>query len=133
MNPESKFSHRFCDQILIRGHYQRIEASSGSGIPDINYAHNGMECWIETKIADGWKVRLRPYQWAWMQRRIRASGKVSVVAEVGVMIAIFRAEKMRVHSNGMYLQISSSADLLINWDDPLRIDKVHTTLFGSVP
>lgn len=132
MNPESKFSQWLIDKVLNQGHAQRIETTTTSGVPDINYATIDGECWIETKIAVGWRVNLRPYQWAWICRR-RIYGRVFVIAETGVMIAIFNGKTLNATLSGDHMVITTGADLLINKDDPQRIQKVHDCLFNSIP
>lgn len=61
----------------IRAHWQRIETGgTGLGIPDLNYCVIGKEGWIELKHTTSWKVRVRPDQCAWAERRARAGGRI---------------------------------------------------------
>lgn len=63
----------------LPGDWQSIEAESiGRGVPDANYCINGFEGWVEFKQTTGWTVDLRPEQVAWMQRRARNGGKVTI-------------------------------------------------------
>jgi hypothetical protein len=58
-------------------HFQRIETGgTGLGIPDLNYAGEGREGWIELKKSDAWAVDISPNQIGWAERRQRAGGKV---------------------------------------------------------
>ena len=62
---------------LPRWDWQRVENSAvGRGVPDMNGCFSGVEVWIENKTTDGWAVDLRPEQYAWAARRIRAGGRV---------------------------------------------------------
>lgn len=62
-------------------HWQSIETGgTGRGIPDLNACHNGREVWIELKRVDGWQVKFRPEQVAWIERRARVGGRVYVMA-----------------------------------------------------
>lgn len=59
----------------------RIENTAGSGTPDINACYNGIELWIETKIMQPkGVVHIRPYQYAWIRRRVVSGGKVFILA-----------------------------------------------------
>jgi hypothetical protein len=61
--------------------YQRIETgSTGRGIPDVNYCHQGGEFWVELKIVKGRSIDLSPEQVAWHFRRTRAGGKTFIIA-----------------------------------------------------
>lgn len=52
-------------------YWMRIESTTGSGIPDLNGIHNGIEFWVELKIGT---PRLRPAQVAW-HTRAKAQGR----------------------------------------------------------
>jgi hypothetical protein len=64
---------------LPRVHFQSVETwSTGQGVPDLNYCSIGVEGWIELKKSDGWVVDFSPQQIAWIERRLRAGGRVFV-------------------------------------------------------
>jgi hypothetical protein len=48
-------------------------------VPDVNYCGEGSEGWIELKKTDGWVVNVSPHQVAWMERRMRAGGRVFIM------------------------------------------------------
>lgn len=57
--------------------WQSVETwSTGRGVPDLNYCHNGCEGWIECKATSTDKVDIRPEQIAWAERRARHGGRV---------------------------------------------------------
>lgn len=63
----------------IAGDWQSIEAEAmGRGVPDANYCIDGEEGWIEFKKTTGWTVDLRKEQSAWLERRARNGGRVTV-------------------------------------------------------
>lgn len=65
---------------LPQVHWQRIEtAGVGSGVPDLNYCCDGAEGWVELKRATGRVVGVRPTQVAWIERRMRAGGRVFIM------------------------------------------------------
>lgn len=60
-------------------HWQSVETwSTGQGVPDLNYCINGREGWIELKATSGWKVNISPEQVAWIERRMRNGGCVTI-------------------------------------------------------
>ena len=67
-------------------HWQRIETITGSGVPDVNGCHNGVEVWLELKIIRGIgkpyfqsSQGLTPVQCAWLENRWRAGGRAFVL------------------------------------------------------
>ena len=67
---------------LPRFHWQRIETGGvGRGIPDLNYCVGGIEGWVEGKrVTSGRRLDspLSPEQSAWIERRARAGGRVTI-------------------------------------------------------
>lgn len=65
---------------LRRGyHWQSIESGgTNRGIPDANGCSSGIEFWIEYKKAKGNVVPIRPEQVGWIERRVRAGGRVFI-------------------------------------------------------
>jgi hypothetical protein len=51
---------------------------TGRGIPDANYCYNGIEGWIEFKSSHHWRVKMRPGQIGWIERRIDHGGRAYV-------------------------------------------------------
>lgn len=65
----------------VGGDWQRIESGlTGGGIPDINACRKGKEIWIELKVVDGRRVKMRPEQVGWHLRRARAGGVTFILA-----------------------------------------------------
>jgi Holliday junction resolvase len=59
--------------------WQAIESpTTGGGIPDTNFAHGGVEGWVENKTTSSWKVKFRTEQIGWLERRARAGGRVTI-------------------------------------------------------
>jgi Holliday junction resolvase len=58
---------------------QRIETSTGNGVPDVNCCKNGEELWLELKCLDTVEPILRPMQYAWMLRRVKAGGTCVII------------------------------------------------------
>lgn len=75
---------------------QRVESGSTSeGIPDVNYCLQGVEGWIELKVAKLTKrppyiitIGLRPAQAFWLARRRRAGGRAWVLAAIPPMAEV---------------------------------------------
>ena len=108
MSSEKQFSTWLMKRLNERGHAQRIETTTGNGVPDINWAVGGKECWIETKIGCLDHVLLRKEQFAWGTRRIAAGGNVRVFAYCpahdNISIFVF---PLLVKVHGKYLRIVS--------------------------
>jgi hypothetical protein len=111
MNPETKFSRWVCSHFLHEADVQRIEAFSGSGIPDINACFRGVEFWIETKIMQpNGRVYLRKYQYAWIRRRVNAGGRVFIFAIDSLMnVHIYRGQELEATGSDDRLMITSPA------------------------
>lgn len=62
-------------------HWQRIETTTGPGVPDINGCYMGKDTWIELKINIPKKgVLLRKEQYAWITKRNMKGGRIYVLA-----------------------------------------------------
>lgn len=48
------------------------------GVPDANYCYRGIEGWIETKACEHRRIRIRPAQIGWIERRLDHGGRVFV-------------------------------------------------------
>lgn len=62
-------------------HWQRVENTVGTGVPDVNGCKNGVEVWVElkegVKLSSGIvRIKIRREQNAWLLRRHRAGGLV---------------------------------------------------------
>lgn len=62
---------------LRDGDWNSIETGfTAGGVPDSNYCFpGGKEGWVEGKLTHGWKVKVRPAQVGWMDRRSRKGGR----------------------------------------------------------
>ena len=48
--------------------FQRIETTTGIGVPDLWVCHRGFQLWIELKAAPNTNVQIRKSQYAWITR-----------------------------------------------------------------
>lgn len=76
---EATFSQWLIRQMNPYFHCQRVEVTTGSGVPDINCCWHEGEFWIETKISKSASVYLRKYQKPWILQRQLFGGKVYVL------------------------------------------------------
>lgn len=82
MKPEALLYHRIRDNLGFAWDVQRIESTTGRGIPDITASNHIIgEIWIEAKV--GTKPRLEPEQFAWMMRRSAFGGRCCIIASEG--------------------------------------------------
>lgn len=72
-------------------HWQRFEDSCSTGIPDLNGCDDGVEVWIEAKVADAkGRVDVRPAQIAWLTRRWAAGGLAWLLVERDDALRLYR-------------------------------------------
>ena len=91
---------------------QRIETSTGSGVPDLNVCYEGKEVWVELKANN---KLLRKEQHAWAMRRAHHYGRVFCLAKIGDKIHVHFYPEVTVKPYGdgaKYVEIVS---------EPLRI------------
>ena len=68
----------FSDNIP-RLHWTPVETGGTRiGVPDSNYCADGVEGWVENKKTDAWAVTVQPGQVAWIEKRLRAGGRVFI-------------------------------------------------------
>jgi hypothetical protein len=65
---------------LPDAHWQPIETwSTGQGVPDSEYCFpGGASGWIENKRTEHWAVKFETFQPAWIERRVRTGGRVTI-------------------------------------------------------
>lgn len=90
---EKRFANWFRDNLKSTRelHMQRIESSTGSGVPDIEGCWAGESFWIELKAVDvkptkpGAKagVKIRPAQINWLERRWNVAGNAYILIRLG--------------------------------------------------
>jgi penicillin-binding protein-related factor A (putative recombinase) len=81
---------RFLDETPRTLHYQRIEDKLQTGIPDLNLAYHGHECWIEMKYLESFpkrrstpiRIGLTKEQALWLKRRAAVGGSVFVLVQI---------------------------------------------------
>lgn len=73
--------------------WQAVELGAlGSGVPDTNFCHEGVEGWVEFKKLNKNGIDLRPEQIGWIKNRIRHGGLVKValrMPDLADMLLIF--------------------------------------------
>jgi len=80
----------------------------GSGVPDANFCGpGGVEGWVEFKAARGWQVPLAPTQVAWIERRVRAGGRVFVAVRKDQSLWLFHGAHAREFATGDLRHASS--------------------------
>jgi hypothetical protein len=78
MTEATQVWHVMRDKVAAYGHWERVENAAGSGMPDVNYCVNGVEGWVELKIAE--RVGSKPPkltlgQVMWAEERARNRGR----------------------------------------------------------
>lgn len=62
---EAGFWKYLKSRLPLRAHFQRHEDVAASGIPDLSYAWNGIDGWIELKFYPKWKKQDRNHIDSW--------------------------------------------------------------------
>lgn len=80
-------------------HWTRIETSTEAGIPDLNGIADGIEFWVELKMAP---IRLRPAQVAWHKRALLEGRRAFVLCATEWGYKLYRVLKVSEAINGKY-------------------------------
>lgn len=99
MRPEQRLYERI-KKGMPWVHWQRFEDTLSSGIPDLNGCYQGVEVWIEAKVAKpSGKVAMRPAQVAWLTQRWASGGRAWILVE--------RGDRLRAWQGGYALSLST--------------------------
>lgn len=81
--PEATFYRWLATKLTEFGceHWDRIESSTSKGIPDLDICHKGRCTKVELKYEKGNQVHLRPEQRNWINKRIKAGGRVYILVK----------------------------------------------------
>lgn len=84
--------------------WMRIETSTMSGVPDINFFHHEtkVEGWLELKIGP---IRLRPAQVAWHHRAVKEGRKAFVLSKKADVYELYQAVKCQQWGDTKYFKI----------------------------
>jgi hypothetical protein len=70
--------YKFLKKIQCR--FDRIETTTGSGVPDLDFTHKGINYKIELKIVKDRRMSFRPSQINWHSLETKAGGSPMVLA-----------------------------------------------------
>lgn len=111
---EKRFWTKLQGKMPRMAHAQRIETTTGTGVPDLNICAGGLETWVELKMVNrNCTVLLRKEQHAWIKRRHAVGGKVMVWAHNPVTSSLwyFAGYSIKVEpygTNEKYVNIISA-------------------------
>lgn len=99
---EARFWRYLKAKIPPAAHFQRHEDISASGIPDLSYAWNGVDGWIELKYYPKWKKQdfkhidtWTKVQRHWLEKRTRAgNGRCFLFVKIGNEYLLFKMDKL---------------------------------------
>jgi hypothetical protein len=114
--------------------WQAVELGAlGSGVPDSNFCHDGVEGWIEFKKLTKNQIGLRPEQIGWIKSRIRHGGLIKIVVraeDLGDMLLIFDGsmvvdlESKSLNENMHHVRFHrTGGPKLWEWSEVLRMIK----------
>jgi len=78
----------------LPGHMVRIENVAGIGTPDVNACHDGVECWLELKVAKGHQIYFRSAQIVFMTRRVAEGGRVFVLVRYDKILLVLTGKEL---------------------------------------
>lgn len=78
----------------LPGHMVRIENVAGVGTPDVNACHDGVECWLELKVAKGHQIYFRSAQIVFMTRRVAEGGRVFVLVRYDKILLVLTGKEL---------------------------------------
>lgn len=85
-------------------HWTRIETSTEAGIPDLNGIADGIEFWVELKIAP---IRLRPAQVAWHKRALLEGRRAFVLSAGQTLLTLHRVVETRPYNKTHHTIVST--------------------------
>jgi hypothetical protein len=127
MTPEQKLHAKLKTQLtkfLPKGRWmlQRIETSTGSGVPDNYFSFNGFTCWLETKTQE---YEVTPEQINWSHAHDLTGGIAYVVTEVDKEIVLLDYDDRMTDcsSLGVYLRRYKPLMKTLNsWLEEIQLD-----------
>lgn len=133
MKDEQKF-YQFLRKKLSGADLQRIETTTGSGVPDVNAICRSVETWLELKVVLPRGILLRPEQYAWGMRRAKHGGKCMVLAwdkdNDIVLIHLFPFITIEAISSKKYLKIVSTPHTFLGCKDE---EWLYRSLIFDIP
>lgn len=103
-------------------HWQRIESSTGQGIPDVNGCIGGDSFWLELKVVSGIKVHLRSSQVAWLMRRSDVGGSAWILIKKKDIIYLYHAYQAKeLMKQGLKLSAHATFKKPHDFEELLRI------------
>jgi hypothetical protein len=115
---------------------QRIENTTGCGVPDVNACYKGLDAWIELKVYIQGCVVLRKEQYAWLSKRAAHDGNVMVIAhnpdaghdsEIEIYTAPFTGRPWG--NQGKYVALTSEPEYMFSKND--LIERYLKAIFGE--
>jgi hypothetical protein len=99
-------------------HATRIENTATFGVPDVNCCYQGVEFWLELKVAAGDFVVVRPTQLAWIIKHLKVNGKVFILVAIPNhnQIALYNA--IDLFQEGALLKANSQIKFNIRLNKP---------------
>lgn len=101
-HPEQEFWARLRKH--VPGFTQRIETTTGSGVPDVYCCWKSKPFWMELKVwTPGVGILLRKEQWAWAKQHfVQGAGQSFVVTEVPMpsVILVMHISEIKVEPYG---------------------------------
>lgn len=99
MTPETIFYKSLITKFPKHWHWQRIETTTASGVPDLNvFIPTRGEVWLELKAASS--PVIRSAQNAWIKKRQLLGGNVIIVLKTGDQIKMWDSPDFQIKKTG---------------------------------
>jgi hypothetical protein len=114
--PEQKLHAKLKTQLtnlLPKGRWmlQRIETSTGSGVPDCYFSFAGQSCWLETKTKE---YKVTPEQINWQHAHALTGGKAWVVTEFNKEIQFLNFDDRMTDCSSLGVYIRRHSPFMLN-------------------
>ena len=128
--PEQKLHAKLKTQLnkfLPKGRWmlQRIETSTGSGVPDNYFSFNGFTCWLETKTQE---YKVTTEQLNWSHAHNLTNGKAWVVTEFNKEIVLLDYDDRMTDCSSLGVYIRRYKPLMISLEKWLAARSLHATI-----
>ena len=100
---------------LTKFHLTRIESSTINGIPDIHAANHDHVFWIELKSDEANYPKLNKWQIVWINKYIKAGGKVIILDETLSKRSLKLYKPVSVFTDPRSLEPRCSFSVPFNW------------------
>lgn len=113
---EKQFTHKF--MAAVTGHKTRIENAVSFGMPDLLITIDGIDVFVEMKVAHDGKILTRATQYSWHAKRYVNKAAAFILALDGAVLKLWSYPFAVVVHAEKVLQITSSPQAVMPYSGP---------------